>query len=62
MEVFNNPLLELGDKVKIYDKSRGYYEGNDNFGAKTFVISAISRSVGPTGPSMNITVTEVGED
>jgi hypothetical protein len=61
MEVFENPLIELGDKVKIFDKSRGYYIDNTNFGNKTFVVSSISRSVNPSGPSMSITLTEVGE-
>ena len=61
MEIFENPLIELGDKVRIFDKSRGYYQGNTNFGDKTFVVSSISHSVTPSGPSMNITLTEVGE-
>ena len=61
MEVFENPLIELGDKVKIFDKSRGYYIGNSNFGQKTFVVSSISRSVNNGGPSMTLTLNEVGE-
>lgn len=61
MEIFENPLLELGDKVKIFDKSRQYYMNNPLFGSKTFVVSSISRSVSNSGPSMNITITEVGE-
>lgn len=61
MEIFSNPLLELGDKVKIYDKSRGYYEDNPRFGNKTFVVSAINYSVGDNGPVMNVDVIEVGE-
>lgn len=61
MEIFENPLIELGDKVKIFDKSRGYNINNPNFGDKTFVVSSISRSVTPDGPSMTISLTEVGE-
>jgi hypothetical protein len=61
MEIFDNPLIELGDKVKIYDKSRGYYEGNNNFGDKTFVVSSIAHSVTPNGPSMTVSIVEVGE-
>ncbi len=61
MEVFENPLIELGDKVKIFDKSRGYYIGNSNFGQKTFVVSSISRSVNNDGPAMTLTLNEVGE-
>jgi hypothetical protein len=62
MEIFENPLIELGDKVKIYDKSRGYYQGNKPaFGDKTFVVSSISHSVSSRGPSMSISIVEVGE-
>ena len=61
MEVFPNPLLELGDKVKIYDKSRGYYADNKRFGDKTFVVSSINYSVSGNGPSMNVEISEVGE-
>lgn len=62
MEIFENPLLELGDKVKIYDKTRGYYINNQPFfGEKTFTVSSISRSVNDSGPVMNITLIEVGE-
>lgn len=61
LEVFANPLLELGDKVKIFDKSRGYRESNSNFGPKTFVISSISHSINAGGPAMTIDITEVGE-
>jgi hypothetical protein len=61
MEVFENPLIELGDKVKIFDKSRGYYKDNPNFGDKTFVVSSISHSVTQGGPSMTVSLVEVGE-
>jgi len=61
MEIFSNSLLELGDKVKVYDKSRGYNEDNPRFGNKTFVVSAINYSVGESGPSMNVEILEVGE-
>jgi len=61
MEIFPNPLLELGDKVKVYDKTRGYNENNELFGQKTFVISSISYSVAESGPAMNVVLMEVGE-
>lgn len=61
MEIFENPLIEVGDKVKIFDKSRGYYMDNELFGPRTFIVSSISRSVSNSGPSMNVVVTEVGE-
>ena len=59
LEILENPLLELGDKIKIFDKSRGFTK--NNFGDRTFVISSISRSVTSAGPSMNVTLIEVGE-
>lgn len=61
MEVYDNPLIELGDKVRIFDKSRGYYQDNANFGPKTFVVSSVSHSVTSSGPAMNVTLIEVGE-
>jgi len=61
IETFANPIIELGDKVRIFDKSRGYNESNTKFGPKTFVISSISHSVSPAGPSTNIDLIEVGE-
>lgn len=60
MEIFANPLLELGDKVKVYDKSRGYNEDNARFGNKTFVISSINYSTTESGPTMNVDLVEVG--
>ncbi len=61
MEVFENPLIELGDKVKVFDKSRGYFIQNSNFGQKTFVVSSVSRSVNNSNVAMIISLTEVGE-
>lgn len=62
LEVFPNPLIELGDKVKIFDKSRDYYPENANFGSKTFIVSSISHQVSAGGPTMSIELTEVGEN
>jgi hypothetical protein len=61
MEIYPNPLLELGDKVRIYDKSRGYVQDEPNFGDRVFAISSISHAVTSNGPSMNIEIIEVGE-
>jgi hypothetical protein len=61
LEIFANPLLELGDKVKIFSKARGYYKNNPEFGEKTFVISDISYSVEEKASKMNISLIEVGE-
>lgn len=61
MDIFPNPLLELGDKIKIYDKARGYNQDNEAFGVRTFTVSSISYSVSDSGPSMNVVLLEVGE-
>jgi len=61
MEVFPNPIIELGDKVKILAKDRGYYPSNESHGDKTFIVSDISYSVSSEGPSMTIKAIEVGE-
>jgi len=61
-EVFANPLLELGDKVRVFSLDRGYRIENAKFGNKTFVVSEINRSVTQEGPSMKVTLVEVGEN
>lgn len=61
LEVFPNPLIELGDKVKVFDKSRGYNESNAEFGPKTFTVSSISHSITAEGPTMTVELIEVGE-
>lgn len=61
MEIFSNPLLELGDKVRVYDKSRGYYQDNPNYKDRVFVVSSIAHSVSDRGPTTNIELIEVGE-
>lgn len=61
MEILPNPLIELGDRVRIYDPSRGYFAGNSVFGERTFVVSSISHSISNSGPSMSVDIIEVGE-
>lgn len=60
MEVFANPLIELGDKVRIFSSDRGYQESNTRFGSKVFTVCEINRSVNNDGPTMNICLLEVG--
>lgn len=62
MEIYPNPLLELGDKVRLFDKSRGYYIGNKDYQDKTFTISSITYAITSNGPSMNLEIIEVGEE
>ena len=59
-EIFATPILELGDKVKVYDPNRGYYASNTAYGNKTFVINSISYSTDASGPKMNVGMIEVG--
>jgi len=59
-EIFATPILELGDKIKIYDHNREYYISNPSFGDRTFVITSIGYSTSEAGPKMNIALTEVG--
>jgi hypothetical protein len=59
-EIFATPILELGDKVKVYDPNRGYYASNTVYGNKTFVINSISYSTDVSGPKMNVGMIEVG--
>lgn len=62
LQIYPNPLLELGDKVRLFDKTRGYYIGNENYGDKTFTISSISHAISSNGPNMTIELIEVGEE
>jgi len=61
LEIYANPLIEVGDKVKVYSKERGYTESNSQFGQKTFVITDISHDVSPENKKMSVTIVEVGE-
>ena len=61
LEVFANPILELGDKVKLVSKDRGYFENNTFFDNKTFVVSDISYASSSEGITMNIRLIEVGD-
>jgi len=61
MEMMPNPLIELGDKVRIFSADRGYRSKNEIFGNRSFVVSEIDRSVTGEGPQMRVTLIEVGE-
>jgi len=60
-EIFANPILELGDKVRVFDKARGYYLGNVSYEDTVYVISTISYEGTPNGVSMSIKAVEVGQ-
>jgi len=56
-EIFPNPLLQLGDKIKVFYKARGYCVDED--GDKTYVLSRISYSATPDDISMNVELREM---
>ena len=61
LEMFPNPLIELGDKVRVFSSDRGYNMDNSIFKNSVFIVSEINRSVSEEGPSMKVTLIQVGE-
>lgn len=57
LEIYANPLLELGDKVKLFYKTNNYTQ--NIFGDKSFIISSINYSITESGPKMNIIMQEL---
>lgn len=55
--IFPNPLLQLGDKIKVFYKARGYTHAN--LGDKTYLLSQIGYSTDSTGIQMNVTLREM---
>ncbi len=55
--IFPNPLLQIGDKVKVFYKSRGYCESA--IGDKTYVLSELQYDVSDTGIQMNVSLREM---
>lgn len=56
--IFPNPLLEIGDKVRLFDSDINHtisLLGTD----KVYYVSSISYSVNPNGPEMNIRIREI---
>ena len=56
-EIFPNPLLQLGDKIKVFYKSRGYCVAED--GDKTYVLARINYTATPEDISMNVELREM---
>lgn len=56
MDVYANPLLELGDIVRVFYKEKGFTQSK--VGEKSFVISKINYSVSSDGPNMVVQVRE----
>jgi len=55
--IFPNPLLQLGDKIKVVYKSRGY--SYNDIGDKTYVLSEIDYNVNDSGISMDVVLREM---
>jgi hypothetical protein len=55
--IFPNPLLQLGDKIKVVYKSRGF--SYNDIGDKTYVLSEIDYSVGSNGIQMDVLLREM---
>ena len=56
LNMFPNPLLEIGDLVKLFYKDKGFAQSI--CGEKTFVISSIGYSVENSGPQMSVELKE----
>ena len=57
LSIFPNPLLQLGDKIKVFYKARGYCY--NSIGDKTYVLSQINYNTDSTGISMNVVLREM---
>jgi hypothetical protein len=55
--IFPNPLLQLGDRIKVFYKARGYC--NSAIGDKTYVLSEIDYTVNESGIQMNVSLREM---
>lgn len=55
--IFPNPLLQLGDKIKVIYKARGF--SYNDIGDKTYVLSEIDYSVGNNGIQMDVLLREM---
>jgi hypothetical protein len=54
--IFPNPLLQLGDKIKVFYKENGYRKAQS--GDKVFTLSAISYLVSESGIEMSVELRE----
>jgi hypothetical protein len=54
--IFPNPLLQLGDKIKVFYKENGYRKAQS--GDKVFTLSAINYSVSESGIEMSVELRE----
>lgn len=55
--IFPNPLLQIGDKIKVFYKSRGYCEAD--MGDRTYVLSELQYDVSESGIEMSVSLREM---
>jgi len=55
--IFPNPLLQLGDKIKVFYKAKGYCY--NSIGDKTYVLSQINYDANSSGINMSVTLREM---
>ena len=53
LQIFPNPLLELGDKVGVLYSDKLYNDEN-----KTYSVVSISHGISGNGPTMNVEIRE----
>lgn len=56
--IFPNPLLQLGDKIKVFYKDSGYCQSQQT-DDKLYVLSSIGYSVNESGTSMSVKLQEM---
>jgi hypothetical protein len=56
-KIFPNPLLQLGDKIKVFYKAKGYCY--NSIGDKTYVLSQINYGATSNGIDMSVTLREM---
>ena len=56
--IFPNPLLQLGDKIKVFYKDSGYCQSQQT-DDKLYVLSSIGYSVNESGTSMSVSLQEM---
>lgn len=59
LSIFPTPIIELGDKAKLFYSQKGYNVNNSVFGDKYFIVNGISYSIDENGPNMTADIIEV---
>jgi hypothetical protein len=59
VSMFPNPLIELGDKVRVFYPEMGHNIENPKNGDKVYYVTSIQYSVGIEGPGMTLEAREI---